>query len=150
MARKKYRLLLIELTADQSEHARALNGPRKRITHAVMVPGVGQRFGTLKQCTRYYQAWEQLYSSLLLRLGEQLRGSEIEIENFETDPDLSVKLWELYDSRERELPAAERGKLRRRMHGPDASIKRERPAAGCAVVLVMTVAALVLMVVGHR
>ena len=150
MARKKYRLLLIELTADQSEHAKMLNGPRKRITHAVMVPGVGQRFGTLKQCKRYYQAWEQLYSSLLLRRGEQLRGSEIEIKNFGTDPDLSVKLGELYDSRERELPAAERDKLRRQLHGPDASSRRERPAAGCAVVLALAVTALVLMVVGHR
>ena len=75
MARNKYRLLLIELTADQSDHAKTQNGPRKRITHAVMVPGVGQRFGTLNQCTQYYQAWEQLYSSLLLRRGEQLRGS---------------------------------------------------------------------------
>ena len=150
MSRNKYRLLLIELTTEQREHANVVNGPRKRITHAVMVLGIGQRFGTLKQCTRYYQAWEQLYSSLLLRRGEQLRGSEIEIDNFETDPDLSVKLAELYDSRERRLPTAERDKLRRRLHGPDASSERERPAAGCAVVLAIAVAALCLAVAVHR
>ena len=68
MADDKYRLLLVQLTADQIGRAKVENGPRKQITHAVMVPGVGQRFGTLKQCTRYYDAWNQLYPLLLIDL----------------------------------------------------------------------------------
>ena len=144
MADDKYRLLLVDLTADQIARAKVENGPRKQITHAVMVPGVGQRFGTLKQCIRYYDAWNQLYP-LLLQRGEEVRGSYVEIDRFETDPDLSLKLAELHDSYERALPAAERNLLRQRLHGSVLSAERERPASGCAVVLILVVAALMLV-----
>ena len=121
MARMKYRLLLVELTVDQIERAKTLNGPRKRITHAVMVLSIGQRFGTLKQCSQYYEAWSQLYYPLLLRRGEQLYGGNVEIDDYESDADLSLKLAELYDLRERALPEQKRDMLRQRPNGPATS-----------------------------
>ena len=145
MADDKYRLLLVQLTADQIGRAKVENGPRKQITHAVMVPGVGQRFGTLKQCTRYYDAWNQLYP-LLLQRGEKVPGSYVEIDSFETDPDLSLKLAELHDSYERALPTAERDRLRRQLHGSVPSNERERPTSGCAVVLALVAGALMLVI----
>ena len=155
MVHNKYRLLLGELTIDQIERAKVENGPRKQITHVVMVPGVGQRFGTLTQCTRYYDAWNQLYP-LLLQPGEEARGRYVEIDSFETDPDLSLKLAELHDSCERALPSVEQHRSPQRLHGSVLANERERPASGCAVVLVLVVAVLMLVisqiqgVIGYR
>lgn len=57
-------LLLVELTPDQIEKARAVNGKRKQITHALLCGQYGQIFGTEKQCRKRFSAWKQLYSGL--------------------------------------------------------------------------------------
>ena len=145
MTDRKHRLLLVDLTADQIARAKVENGQRKRITHAVIVPGVGQRFGTLKQCAKYYDAWNQLYP-LILERGQKVHGSHIDIDNFRSDGNLSLNLAELYDSRERALSAAERDRLRRQLHGSILSDGHERQPTGCAPILVLVAAAAVLVI----
>ena len=141
----KHRLLLVDLTADQIASAKVENGTRKRITHAVIVPGVGQRFGTLKQCTKYYDAWSQLYP-LILERGEKIDGNHIDIDSFRSDGNLSLKLAELYDSREGALSLVERDRLRRQLHGSAPADGHDRPTTGCAPILALVAVALMLLI----
>ena len=50
-------LVLVKLTAAQVENAKAVNGRRKRITHALLCGPYGQIFGTENQCRKYFDAW---------------------------------------------------------------------------------------------
>ena len=58
------KILLVELTPQQIKHAKAENGERKRITHAVVCWNYGQIFGTEAQCRKYYSAWEKIFPAL--------------------------------------------------------------------------------------
>ncbi len=52
-----YRILLVRLTADQIEKAKAANGRRRGITHALLCGPYGQIFGTETQCRKFFEAW---------------------------------------------------------------------------------------------
>ena len=56
-----YRILLVRLTADQIEKAKAANGRRRRITHALLCGQYGQIFGTETQCRKYFEVWRPEY-----------------------------------------------------------------------------------------
>ena len=51
------RILLVRLTADQIEKAKAANGRRRRITHALLCGPYGQIFDTETQCRKYFETW---------------------------------------------------------------------------------------------
>ena len=50
-------MILVTLTDDQIAKAKAANGPRKRITHALLCDPYGQIFGTEIQCRKFFEAW---------------------------------------------------------------------------------------------
>lgn len=70
------KVLLVELTPDQIEKAKAANGRRKQITHAVLCGSYGQIFGTEKHCRKYYSAWSKIFPRLF-EGGEEVRGHEL-------------------------------------------------------------------------
>ena len=47
-------LILVTLTSDQIEQAKATNGKRKQITHAFLCGPYGKIFGTEMQCRKCY------------------------------------------------------------------------------------------------
>ena len=51
-------LVLVKLNPSQIAQAKAANGERKRITHALLCGPHGQIFGTEKQCRKYFSAWD--------------------------------------------------------------------------------------------
>ena len=50
----KHNLTLVTLSDEQVAKAKVANGPRKRITHALICGPHGQMFGTEKQCLKYW------------------------------------------------------------------------------------------------
>lgn len=54
-------IILVTLTPDQIARAKAANGKRKRVTHALLCGPYGQRFGTEKQCRQYFTVWDPAY-----------------------------------------------------------------------------------------
>lgn len=66
----KHNLTLVTLSAEQIVKAKAANGPRQRITHALICGPYGQMFGTEKQCLKYWLAWDPN------------RGVEVSLGNF--------------------------------------------------------------------
>ncbi|EHH0685017.1 hypothetical protein J7I07_004368 [Vibrio vulnificus] len=57
-------LLLVTLSDEQIDNAKAVNGARKRITHVLLCGEYGQIFGTEKHCLKYYTAWEKIFKDL--------------------------------------------------------------------------------------
>ena len=57
-------LVLVSLTAEQISLAKRANGPRLKITHALLCGSYGQTFGTEKQCAKYYEAWRHIFRHL--------------------------------------------------------------------------------------
>ena len=64
---QRYDLVLVTLTKEQIAKAKEANGPRKRITHALLCGPYGQMFGTENQCWKYYAAWSEIFSELFAR-----------------------------------------------------------------------------------
>lgn len=60
----KHNLTLVQLSDDQITLAKEANGLRKQITHGLICGPYGQRFGTEKQCRKYYSAWEKTFPCL--------------------------------------------------------------------------------------
>jgi hypothetical protein len=58
------RLLLVTLTPEQVRRAKAVNGSRKQITHAVVCGSYGQLLGTKKHCEKYYFAWKGIFANI--------------------------------------------------------------------------------------
>ncbi|EGR1559814.1 hypothetical protein D6Y19_24695 [Vibrio parahaemolyticus] len=54
-------LILVALSEEQITQAKAANGQRKKITHALLCGSYGQIFGTEKQCLKYYNAWKDIF-----------------------------------------------------------------------------------------
>ena len=54
---KKHNLTLVTLTPNQILRAKEVNGKRKQITHALICGPYGQRFGTERQCLKYFNGW---------------------------------------------------------------------------------------------
>ena len=57
-------LILVKLNDPQIEKAKAKNGKRKQITHAVLCGRYGQIFGTETYCNKYYSAWSKIFPLL--------------------------------------------------------------------------------------
>lgn len=57
-------LVFVALDAEQIAKAKAENGQRKRITHALVVGSYGVMFGTEKQCLKYYSVWKDIFKDL--------------------------------------------------------------------------------------
>lgn len=57
-------LILVALSEEQISQAKAVNGQRKKITHALLCGSYGQMFGTEKQCSKYYNAWKDIFKDL--------------------------------------------------------------------------------------
>jgi len=91
-------LLLVTLTDAQMRQARAANGERKKITHAVVCGRHGQRFGTERDCLKYFDAWSQSFvPSLFARAAQTDRH---EFQDFTTTPDLVNVLIAVEDRRQ--------------------------------------------------
>jgi len=57
-------LILVALNEEQISQAKVVNGQRKKITHALLCGSYGQIFGTEKQCSKYYNVWEDIFKDL--------------------------------------------------------------------------------------
>ncbi len=57
-------MLLVTLTPSQIALAKAENGERLKITHALVCGRHGQMFGTEKQCRKYYDVWKRIFAEL--------------------------------------------------------------------------------------
>lgn len=60
----KNTLILVSLNEEQISKAKAVNGERKRITHALLCGSYGRIFGTEKQCSKYYNVWKDIFKDL--------------------------------------------------------------------------------------
>ena len=87
--RKKQPLVLVTLNEDQIALAKAANGSRKRITHALICGSYGQLFGSERQCLKYYSAWKEIFPRLFSRA---IQTSTFEIADFDSTFDLVTNL----------------------------------------------------------
>ena len=100
----KHNLTLVILTPEQIARARAANGNRKRITHALVCGPYGQMFGTERQCLKYFAAWDPghrievapgQFRALFADLFEQaVKTTAYAFSNYRTTPDLVARLLE--------------------------------------------------------
>ena len=104
----KYNLTLVKLTQDQARQAKEANGNRKRITHALICGPYGRRFGTEKQCHKYFRAWDPehvleeapgRFKPIFPRLFDKAaRTDQFEIIDYKSTWDLTGKLFEASES----------------------------------------------------
>lgn len=85
----KKKVLLVKLSKNQAISAKAANGERKKITHAVVCEPYGAIFGTEKQCRRYYNVWATIYPELYSG-GEEC--NDYSFTSYETTFNLVLKL----------------------------------------------------------
>jgi hypothetical protein len=82
-------LVWVRLTAEQISLVEQANGPRLKITHALLCGSYGQMFGTEKQCTKYYEAWKHIFRHLFR---EAYRAEAHSIRCYESTFDLVMSL----------------------------------------------------------
>ena len=92
----KHNITLVTLSPDQISWAKEANGSRKRITHALICGPYGQRFGTEKQCLKYFTAWDPgqpqpLFPTLF---DKAVKTGTYEITDYESTCELTMKLFE--------------------------------------------------------
>ena len=100
----KHNLTLVILTPEQIGRARAANGRRKRITHALVCGPYGQMFGTERQCLKYFTLWDPdhrievapgQYRALFADLFDRaVTTTAYAIGDYRTTPDLTGRLME--------------------------------------------------------
>ena len=73
-------LILVRLTPEQIAQAKAANGARRQITHALICGRFGQRFGTKLQCRKYFDAWNPANE---LAIFPGLFGRAVELDDYE-------------------------------------------------------------------
>ena len=78
-------LILVALSAEQISQAKAINGQRKQITHALLCGSYGQMFGTEKQCSKYYNVWKDIFKDLF---SESKSVQAYDVINYESTFDL--------------------------------------------------------------
>ncbi|EKO3379628.1 hypothetical protein ACEQ7L_000772 [Vibrio fluvialis] len=78
-------IILAALSEKQISQAKAVNGQRKQIAHALLCGFYGQMFGTEKQCSKYYNAWKDLFQDLF---PESKSVQACEVINYESTFDL--------------------------------------------------------------
>lgn len=98
---KLHDLVLVRLTSEQIARAKAENGPRRRITHALICGPFGQRFGTDSQCRKYFDAWnpaneQPIFPGLFKRAVEL---DDYAITDFSSTDELVMRLIEAQDRR---------------------------------------------------
>ena len=103
----KHTLALVALTPKQIGQAKTANGRYKRITHALICGPYGQRFGTEKQCLKYWTAWNPEYRfqvsptesrAIFPELFDKaVKTDGYEISDFESTVNLTTKLIEIQD-----------------------------------------------------
>lgn len=79
-------LVLVTLTDAQIERAKAADGERKKITHAVVCGCFGRMFGTERQCLKQFGAWAGIFVPGLLE--RAVRTDSHEFRDFRTTPNL--------------------------------------------------------------
>lgn len=90
----RYTLTLVTLNRTQSAKAKEVNGPRKKITHALICGPHVQIFGTEKHCRKYYSVWSEIFPYIS---DKAIEVSEYEITDYETTFDLVNELIETHD-----------------------------------------------------
>ena len=88
-------LRLIRLSPEQVSKAKAVNGAKKKITHAVCCGVYGQLFGTEKQCRPYFNAWSQIFPNVFSYATE---SDSSEITDFKATFNLVLKLIDANDA----------------------------------------------------
>ena len=88
-------LILVHLSPDQVERAKAANGPRLKITHALICSGHGQIFGTEKQCRKYFSVWREIF---LLIFPSAVETASYEIVDYNATFSLVIRLLEANDA----------------------------------------------------
>ena len=113
------RLILAKLNPEQIEKAKEVNGKSKRITHVLIAGSYGNRFGTEKQCLKYYNAWKDIFKELF---SESRKVEEIEnVIDWETTFDLVNILFDKKDS----LPNSRKNQLKKLME-EDQDVVQEK------------------------
>lgn len=98
-------LILAKLSNEQIAKAKSENGERKKITHVLLCGDYGQRFGTEKQCLKYYNAWKVIFKELF---ESSSKSDSIDtIPNYETTFDLVNILMKEHDK----LPTSSKSRL---------------------------------------
>ena len=100
----KHNLTLVILAPEQIARARAANGSRKRITHALVCGPYGQMFGTERQCRKYFTAWDpdhrievapgQYRAPFGDLFDKAVTTTAYAISDYRTTPDLAARLTE--------------------------------------------------------
>lgn len=93
-------LILAKLNADQIRNARAANGSRKRITHALICGQYGRIYGTEKQCLKYFEAWNPRQPNPIFPalFSTARKVDHYEINDYRTTFNLVMKLITVQDS----------------------------------------------------
>ena len=91
----KQPLILVKLNDEQLTDAKAENGPRKRITHALLCGSYGQIFGTENQCLKYYEAWRRIFPRLF---SKAYRTDAHPVSDYESTFNLVIRLIEAHDA----------------------------------------------------
>lgn len=100
-------LILAKLSDEQVAKAKNKNGERKKITHVLLCGDYGQRFGTEKQCLKYYNAWKDIFKELF---ESSSKSESIDtIPNYETTFDLVNILMKEHDK----LPTSSESRLKK-------------------------------------
>lgn len=100
-------LILAKLSDEQVAKAKNKNGERKKITHVLLCGDYGQRFGTEKQCLKYYNAWKDIFKELF---ESSSKSESIDtIPNYETTFDLVNTLMKEHDK----LPTSSESRLKK-------------------------------------
>lgn len=100
-------LILVKLSPHQISQAKAVNGRRKQITHALLCGSHGQIFGTEKQCRKYFSVWNPAYKIEVLPgkfeslfpglFDKAVETDDYEIRDFRTTLNLVYHLIEAQD-----------------------------------------------------
>ena len=100
--------MLVKLDPDQIEKAKAANGRRRQITHALLCGPFGQMFGTELQCRKYFDVWRPEYriepkpghfTAMFPDLfGGGLEVEHAEIQDYHSTEELVTKLIEAQDN----------------------------------------------------
>ena len=89
-------LVLVKLTSNQIAQAKAANGPRKQITHALLCGPYGQMFGTERQCRKYYDVRKTDFRPLFSKVRKTKKHT---VEDYATTENLVMRLIEADDKR---------------------------------------------------
>ncbi len=86
-------LVLVALTPEQAAKARAANGSRRRITHALICGPFGQMFGTERHCRKRFEAWRPQRGAIFpVLFGRGRETNRYRLKSYEETWNLATKL----------------------------------------------------------